>query len=131
MTSSCVDMLIRYVSPLNLALGKPSSQSSVYNRRGPENANNGSCDGQGMNRCTHTQLDIQPWWEVGSRGKLLLLLLCHANAALLARACLSASLLLVQCRLRVHVRSLTVLLLLLLLLLWWWWWLRTVGRPWR
>ena len=61
-----------YVRPLNLALGKASSQSSVYNRREAGIANNGSCDGFGMANCTHTQLDIQPWWEVDLGGECII-----------------------------------------------------------
>tara|TARA_B110000090_G_C13369361_1_gene441415 strand:- start:20 stop:2146 length:2127 start_codon:yes stop_codon:yes gene_type:complete len=66
-----------YQRPKNLALGKPTSQSSRYNI-GPNKwhkakiAVNGVCDGNGESKCTHTFRNEQAWWEVdlGANAKL-------------------------------------------------------------
>jgi hypothetical protein len=53
-----------HVQSESLAKGKPVSQSSVYNRRGPETAINGEINGAGEAMCIHTQRDQCPWWQV-------------------------------------------------------------------
>ena len=53
-----------HVQSESLAKGKPVSQSSVYNRRGPETAINGNTGGDGEAMCIHTQRDQCPWWQV-------------------------------------------------------------------
>jgi len=53
-----------YVAPDNVARGCACRQSSTYNKLGPEIAIDGEFTGNGEPTCTHTQLDIQPWWEV-------------------------------------------------------------------
>ena len=58
-----------FVSSRSLGLDKVSEQSSVYNKRTPELANNGDTSGDGEQRCIHTQMDQNPWWEV-DMGKL-------------------------------------------------------------
>ncbi len=58
-----------YQKAKNLALGKPTSQSSTYNI-GPKKwhkskvAVNGIVDGKGEGKCTHTFRNEQPWWEI-------------------------------------------------------------------
>ena len=53
-----------FVSSKSLGLDKPSDQSSVYNKRLPILANNGDISGDGEEKCIHTQMDQNPWWEV-------------------------------------------------------------------
>ena len=53
-----------YIEPTNLALGKLTAQSSVYNGLGPSTAVNGNRSGNGTKFITHTQSDAQAWWEV-------------------------------------------------------------------
>jgi hypothetical protein len=47
-----------------LAVGCPSSQSSIYQGRGSEFAFDGNIDGFGLKNCSSTQMDAQPFIEV-------------------------------------------------------------------
>ena len=51
-------------APVNLALRRPARQSSTFNMRNAYLAVNGCITGLGEEQCTHTQYDIEPWWEV-------------------------------------------------------------------
>ena len=53
-----------YQIPRNLALGRKTKQSSVFNKRTSEIAVNGDTCGDGESFCIHTQVDAQPYWEV-------------------------------------------------------------------
>jgi len=53
-----------FAEPLNLALGKPASQSSVYNGQDAFLGVDGNVDGSDPLGCTSTQAEAQPWWEV-------------------------------------------------------------------
>jgi hypothetical protein len=51
---------------VNIALGKPASQSSVYNTTWNANkGNDGNADSTiTNNHCFHTKNNTSPWWEV-------------------------------------------------------------------
>ncbi|XP_060566629.1 uncharacterized protein LOC132725510 [Ruditapes philippinarum] len=52
---------------VNVALGKPASQTSVYNNNQltADKGNDGDADGNiNHNHCFHTAYNINPWWEV-------------------------------------------------------------------
>ena len=53
-----------YERPKNLCIGKIARQCSTYNGREAQNAINGSTDGNGLRKCSSTQQDSQPWWEI-------------------------------------------------------------------
>ena len=53
-----------YVSPKNLALRRPSRQSSVYDGLGAGVAVDGDRSGDHYRKCSCTQQDPQGWWEV-------------------------------------------------------------------
>lgn len=53
-----------YTVPRDLALYRPSHQSSVYNSRTSKCAVNGDLSGMGETQVIHTQMDPQPYWEV-------------------------------------------------------------------
>jgi hypothetical protein len=53
-----------YVAPRNLALGKPTRQSSTYAGKLSSTCVNGDRNGWGEGQCCHTQMDPQAWWEV-------------------------------------------------------------------
>ena len=53
-----------FVSSESLGLNRPSELSSVYNKREAILANNGDNNGDGEDKCVHTQMDQNPWWEV-------------------------------------------------------------------
>ncbi len=52
-----------HVQSASLCKDKPVSQSSVYNRRGPRSAIDGSTSGDGESQCIHTQRDQCAWWQ--------------------------------------------------------------------
>lgn len=51
-------------APRNIALRKPTRQSSVYNKRYSYLANDGDLTGDREDNCTHTHHDHNAWWEV-------------------------------------------------------------------
>lgn len=51
-------------SPKNLSHGRPTRQSSTFNMRHSYLAVDGEDSGLGEDVCTHTQHDMEPWWEV-------------------------------------------------------------------
>ncbi|CAB1098782.1 unnamed protein product [Ectocarpus sp. CCAP 1310/34] len=53
-----------YVSPTNLAIGRPSRQSSVYDGLSAAMAVDGERSGDHYRKCSCTQQDPQGWWEV-------------------------------------------------------------------
>ncbi|CAM9176283.1 unnamed protein product [Pylaiella littoralis] len=53
-----------YVSPKNLAIGRPSRQSSVYDGLNAGLAVDGDRSGNHYRKCSCTQQDPQGWWEV-------------------------------------------------------------------
>jgi len=53
-----------YERPVNIALGKPAKQSSVYSGLDAYLGVDGNTDGSDPNTCLSTQLDPQAWWEV-------------------------------------------------------------------
>lgn len=53
-----------YVSPKNLALGRPARQSSVYDSLSAGIAVDGDRSGDDYRKCNCTQQDPQGWWEV-------------------------------------------------------------------
>lgn len=53
-----------YTRAINLALNKRAYQSSTYNQRDAKYAVNGRKDGKGVNKCTCTQQEAQPWIEI-------------------------------------------------------------------
>ncbi|CAN0273071.1 unnamed protein product [Ectocarpus sp. 12 AP-2014] len=53
-----------YVSPKNLAIGRPSRQSSVYDGLSAGMAVDGDRSGDHYRKCSCTQQDPQGWWEV-------------------------------------------------------------------
>ncbi|CAM9489261.1 unnamed protein product [Hapterophycus canaliculatus] len=53
-----------YASPKNLAIGRPSRQSSVYDDLGAGVAVDGDRSGDNYRKCNCTQQDPQGWWEV-------------------------------------------------------------------
>jgi alpha-tubulin suppressor-like RCC1 family protein len=55
---------IFHTSPTNLAQGKKASQSSTYNMREAKYAVNGRKEGNGVNKCSCSQLENQPWIEI-------------------------------------------------------------------
>lgn len=52
------------MSPKNLALGRPSRQSSIYDGLGAGVAVDGDRSGDHYRKCSCTQQDPQGWWEV-------------------------------------------------------------------
>lgn len=52
------------MSPKNLAIGRPSRQSSVYDGLGAGVAVDGDRSGDNYRKCSCTQQDPQGWWEV-------------------------------------------------------------------
>ena len=65
---TCTATFNTIVTPANLALGKPTTQSSNYNgstAHGSQDAADGNNDGNYFNgSVTHTGLDAQAWWQV-------------------------------------------------------------------
>ena len=59
-----------YAKPTNLALGRPTRQSSVYDNLGSEIAVDGDRSGDSYRKCSCTQQDPQGWWEV-DMGRLV------------------------------------------------------------
>ena len=53
-----------YAKPVNLALGKPASQSTVYNGQDAHLAVDGNVEGGDASTCNSTQSESQPWWDV-------------------------------------------------------------------
>jgi hypothetical protein len=53
-----------FAMPVNLALGKPAAQSTVYNGLDAFQAVDGNVDGSDASTCTSTFSESQPWWEV-------------------------------------------------------------------
>ena len=63
----------------NLALGKPTWQSSTYLDNDPSRAVDGNSDGNLTNkRCTHTNYDENPWWVVDLQKNI------HINKVVIA-----------------------------------------------
>lgn len=59
-----VSMKFLYTSAENIALKKRAYQSSTYNQRDATFAVNGKKEGNGVNKCTATQHESQPWLEI-------------------------------------------------------------------
>jgi len=59
-------------APENLALGRHSEQSSVYNGLDAYLAVDGNTDGDDPNFCMSTQCEAQAWWEVDLGGYCVL-----------------------------------------------------------
>lgn len=57
-------MTCLYVSPKNLAIGRPSRQSSMYDGLSAGMAVDGDRSGDHYRKCSCTQQDPQGWWEV-------------------------------------------------------------------
>ena len=53
-----------YTEPSNIAIGARAYQSSTYNEREAHYALNGRKEGNGVNKCTSTQQESQPWIEI-------------------------------------------------------------------
>mmetsp|Transcript_28555 Transcript_28555/g.36926 ORF Transcript_28555/g.36926 Transcript_28555/m.36926 type:complete len:1227 (+) Transcript_28555:37-3717(+) len=53
-----------FALPINLALGKPCAQSTVYNGQDAYLGVDGNMDGSDAHFCLSTQSEAQPWWEV-------------------------------------------------------------------
>ena len=63
--------LIYYLEPddVNIALGKPATQSSLSSSGSASNAVDGSRDGNYFHySCTHTQTEDFPWWRLDLGG---------------------------------------------------------------
>eukprot|EP01036_Dinobryon_divergens_P023212 gene23212-31534_t len=53
-----------YNCPSNIAIGKKAYQSTTFNSREASFAVNGRIDGNGVNKCSCTQQESQPWLEI-------------------------------------------------------------------